>query len=271
MIFEIHIPVSPLDKYIENIVYYSGYSAEHLVDKLLPDGGIHLLMDMANKPSKLYHDMTLESFLEFDKCFISGQHRSYILIEANVSSMMVTRFKPGGAYPFFNFPISHLNDKVVQLEPLVGGSVEMTRQQIMAEPDVSAKFRIIESYFLDCITNGVDENGSLTIALEELMNNPFKVTTKGLAEKAGISQKHLISLFEKKVGLTPKVLSRIFRFQQVIRKIEENGSIDWMDIALECGYYDQAHFIKDFSEFSGINPTKYPDLRGEYLNYLPVK
>jgi AraC-like DNA-binding protein len=93
---------------------------------------------------------------------------------------------------------------------------------------------------------------------------------KDLAVKLGISQKHLISMFSNKVGLAPKAFSRISKFQKVIHQLESIKRIEWTWIATDCGYYDQSHFIKEFSEFSGVNPSEYLTQRGEYINYLPV-
>ena len=86
----------------------------------------------------------------------------------------------------------------------------------------------------------------------------------------GITQKHLISQFERVVGLRPKSFARVCKFQRVVNLIEQQNSIEWSAIALDCGYYDQAHFIKEFQAFSGLNPSAYINLRGDYVNYIPI-
>ena len=60
------------------------------------------------------------------------------------------------------------------------------------------------------------------------------------------------------------------RFQKVMHLIHKQREVDWADVAFRCGYYDQAHFIKDFQAFSGIAPTDFLSYKGEYINYLPV-
>ena len=72
------------------------------------------------------------------------------------------------------------------------------------------------------------------------------------------------------MGLTPKLFCRVHRFQRVLATIERDGDIDWPDVALACGYYDQAHFIHDFRAFSGINPTAYVRVRGPQRNHIPL-
>jgi AraC-like DNA-binding protein len=104
----------------------------------------------------------------------------------------------------------------------------------------------------------------------QLTLSPHMWTIRDLSQKTGITQKHLITLFKKYVGLSPKMFSRIYKFQRVIHLIEEQKKVDWSMLAYECGYFDQAHFIKEFQAFSGINPAAYLDKRGPYLNYIPL-
>jgi AraC-like DNA-binding protein len=272
MIYETYIPPPPLSIYVENIIFYEGYFPEQSVQKLLPDGCIHIIIDMEENGKKLFNNDDFSKYTIYKDSFISGQHNGFLHIETTQnSSMMVLRFNLGGAFPFFNFPISQLNDDVQQLEKFWGDEINQLRKKIIAEKDISKKFHIMESFLLEKIKNGVQENNVLTTAIKELTNNPYKFTTKEVAKTTGISQKHLISLFDKYIGLTPKALSRIFRFQKVLLQIEQHKKIEWLQITYDCGYYDQAHFIKDFCNFSGINPSEYLTQKGEYLNYIPVK
>jgi len=271
MIFENHIPKGELSKYIDNIVFYEGYTAKHRADKFLPDGGIYLIINMLETPGKLYKNESLSSFKEFNGSFISGQHKSFIFIEADHSSNMAIKFKLGGAFPFFDFPISELNNKVQQVEPLLGRGIEETRKKIIEEKPVAKKFQLIENYLLSRIRKEYKYDSAFHKILDSLSENPDLLNVKALADKMKISQKHLISLFNKQVGLTPKSIIRIFRFQKVILELEKNKKVDWIQVATDCGYYDQAHFIKDFYNFSGIKPSLYSDKRGDYINYLPIK
>lgn len=253
------------------MVFYSGFVPEHTVEKLLPDGSINIIIDMDDTPKKLFNNNDFTRFKEFEKYFISGQHKEFIHIDAKGDSKLIIRFQLGGAYPFFNFPISNLNNNVEQLELYFGDAIIELRKKILEEKDANVKFLIVEQFFLNRLKDGVEDNTALSIAIQHLREDPLQLTTKDLAKRAGVSQKHLISLFDKYVGLTPKYLARIFRFQKVLLQIEEQKKIEWVQITYDCGYYDQAHFIKDFYAFSGINPSQYITVKGEYLNYIPVK
>lgn len=270
MVFHMHHPTGELARFIEHIVYYEGYSAEHKADKFLPDGGIYLIINLNEKKEKLFHDEKLQKFEEFGGCFISGQHKSYIFIGADASSNAVIKFKPGGAFPFLDRPIGDLNNKVQQAEPIFGEGVSQLRREILKTPDLEAKMQCIETFFEQQLRPDFSYDEAFYSLLTNLESQPENYTVKQMAEALKMSQKHLIGRFNKQVGLTPKALLRIYRFQKVIRELEEKGKMDWLQIVADCGYYDQAHFIRDFYAFSGIRPGLYKDARGEYINYLPV-
>jgi len=71
------------------------------------------------------------------------------------------------------------------------------------------------------------------------------------------------------VGLTPKLFSRIRRFQKVLAGVEDASEVDWARVALSCGYFDQAHFIHDFRAFAGVNPSTYLRYR-THRNHVAV-
>ena len=84
------------------------------------------------------------------------------------------------------------------------------------------------------------------------------------------SQRRFIQLFSNEVGLTPKLFCRVNRFQRVVRSLASIEEVDWAEVALDCGYYDQAHFIHDFQDFAGITPSAYLEHCTEHLNHVPL-
>ncbi len=78
-----------------------------------------------------------------------------------------------------------------------------------------------------------------------------------VTERTGLSARRFIELFRREVGLTPKVFCRVARFRDVVNGIRANASVDWAQTALDCGYFDQAHFIHDFQAFAGMSPSDY--------------
>ena len=78
------------------------------------------------------------------------------------------------------------------------------------------------------------------------MAEPHATTVAGVSDQIGLSPKRFIQAFRDETGFTPKVFCRIRRFQQALDLMEGRKSVEWVEVALDCGYFDQAHFIHDF-------------------------
>ena len=106
-------------------------------------------------------------------------------------------------------------------------------------------------------------------ALQQLVTGrPLAISR--LVERVGFSQRHFTQLFSDGVGLAPKLFSRVSRFQKVVQTLHAQRQVNWTDIALSCGYYDQAHFNHDFQSFAGMTPTEYQAKRTEHVNHVPL-
>jgi AraC-like DNA-binding protein len=184
--------------------------------------------------------------------------------------MVGVRFRPGGAYPFFRFPISELSESVTELDLIWGRLVDEIRDELQEVESPDERLLRLESFLLRQVQRSLEPNRLITFAVHQLQHSPQFLAIRDLASMIGITQKHLISQFEKVVGLRPKSFARVCKFQKVVNLIEQQNQIEWSAIALECGYYDQAHFIKEFHTFSGLNPSTYLTQRGDYVNFIPI-
>ena len=193
--------------------------------------------------------------------------RQYIVIGAERgSSMMGVHFRPGGAAPFFGFPISELTGAVIELDLIWKAELESLRDRLLEAADPSGKFDILEGYLRSRAAN-LEAEGMVDAAVAALRHWPA-LPIRELATKLGVSQKRMISRFDCRVGCTPKLMSRIFRFQQALQTAHQGEAQDWANFALDCGYYDQAHLIHEFQEFAGMTAADYARRRTEYPDYI---
>jgi AraC-like DNA-binding protein len=135
-------------------------------------------------------------------------------------------------------------------------------------------FQLLESFLLRQAGDspGADSAARcIEYAVASIVQRPTLRRLHQLSDEIGYSQKHFIELFKQQVGVSPKQYFKIMRFQKVIGAIESTETISWSDIALESGYYDQAHFIHDFKRFSGFTPNEYMKRKTDTLNYIPVQ
>ena len=270
MIYRVHIPGPPLSWFVENLWFYEGLCPDYRMDRLVPDGAIEFIVDLTDTPKHVY-DESFRPVRTYRYSWISGQHTQPILIEAAQNSSMIgLRFRPGGAYPFFNFPISELNDSVTDLDAVLGQSIHQIRERLLDVSTPELKFSILEGFLQERCRNGFEPDRAVHFILDRLVTCPDHAMIRSLAEKTGLSQRQVLRRFNDRVGLQPKTMARILRFQKVLQRVQRAKSVSWSFIANECGYFDQAHFIRDFHSLSGMNPSQYLAGKGEYMNFIPI-
>jgi len=270
MLFRLRTPPPPLSHFVENLWFYQDLEVNHSKERLLPDGAMELIIDLTESPKKLYSSRDTARYTHYRRCWISGMHREFLVIGAERgSSMLGARFRTGGAAPFFGFPLSELSGTVVELDLIWKREILALRERLLEAPSIDAKFQLLEGYLLRKAESRIEPDRAVHAALGRLRTWPV-LSLKGLAAELGLSQKEMISRFDARVGFTPKVVSRLFRFQKALLAVHGAGNkpVDWSDLAVECGYYDQSHFIHEFQEFSGVTPTVYAAHRTEYPFYL---
>ncbi len=270
MIFKQHIPAFPLNNYVSSIVY-TEYNPTHSIERLIPDGTVNLILELNDKPQFIYDNQKLAEQKKYTHSWVSGMQSGYISISSGIqTAMMVVQFKPSAAYSILHLPVNELNDLVIDAELVFGSSVDDLRNGIIDQKDIDQKFDWASKWLINRAKSMSIPEAVIQYAVEETMLNPTSTAIKEIVDKTGYSQRHFIQLFKKHVGLTPKQYHRIIRFNQVLGKIDLGEKVDWTQLSYDCGYYDQAHFIKEFKYFSGFNPKKFMKEKGEFINYVPL-
>jgi AraC-like DNA-binding protein len=271
VIFHKRVATGPLSEFVEYFWFYRDLALEHSIEKLLPNAAVELIIDLSPSPKKLYDRNDLTRYTECRRAWISGMQRQYIVIGVEWgSSMMGLHFRTGGAAPFFDFPISELTGSVIELDLIWKEEMRSLRDRLLQEAKVSRKFDLLEGYLMAKARGRFTADISVQEALRQLRSCPA-LGLKQLAMQIGLSQKELIARFDRRIGLTPKFTSRIFRFQKALAAIHRGAADDWADVAQQFGYYDQPHFIHDFREFAGMTPTEYARQRTPDPDYIVLR
>lgn len=271
MIFQTHIPAFPLNQFIGAFVYFERVEHAHTIDRFLPNGDTEILIDFNDTPQYIYDNNSLKEIQACNKIWASGLRTEPITIPSgNGAVMMVISFKKGCAGAFFPFPMDEISDCVVDADLVWGSDFGLLREQLLASKDIDRRFELVEKFLLRTFKRKLDLNPCVSFAVNEMIERPDGLSIARMNEKIGYSQKHFTHMFRKQVGVTPKSFLKIMRFQKAVRSIDAATDIDWGAIALESGFYDQAHFIHDFKHFSGFTPEQYAQIRTNYQNYIPV-
>jgi AraC-like DNA-binding protein len=263
-------PGPPLADFVELLWFCDDPPPAHAKERLLPTGTVELVINLRTEVLGYYDRHKPEQLRNFRGPLVCGPHSEFFVIDtADQDAVIGVHFKPGGAYPFLGLPAGELHNAHAPLEQLWGYEALRLRDRLVEAKTPAARFRILEHTLVAQAYRRLVPHRAVALALDEFQRVPQLLTVAGVTERLGLSPRQLIRLFGEQVGLTPKLFCRVQRFQQVLRLVKGHNSVPWADVALSCGYYDQAHFINDFQAFSGLNPTAYLRERTAHLNHVP--
>jgi AraC-like DNA-binding protein len=257
MLYEEIPPSPPLAAFIKCFWMLESPPAEQPArERILPDGCMEIVFNLADPFTQFEDDGTGSCQ---PRTLLVGQMRRYLMIEPTGRvSIIGIRFKPGGAYPFLGMPQDEIAGKVFNLDAVLGSRTEELESKLRESRSAQEMARHIEAMLLERLRRFKGEADGVTAPVESILRFGGCVSIEDLARSMGISLRQLDRRFNTRVGLPPKALCRIVRLQRALRMIERGTpSLDWVRLALDCGYYDQPHFIKDFKEFSGKEPTSF--------------
>jgi AraC-like DNA-binding protein len=176
---------------------------------------------------------------------------------SSASSGIQMNMTPLGARLFLDRPLSEVANQVVELSDLFGPSADDLVERMREAPNWQTSFDILESFLAARIADARPASPGVAWAWRALCETGGRVNVGFLAGELGWSRKHLISQFKEQVGLPPKTVARILRFNRILGYLDTGRTADWAEIASLCGYYDQAHLVRDFKQFAGTTPSKF--------------
>jgi AraC-like DNA-binding protein len=174
--------------------------------------------------------------------------------------MMGVHFKPGGSAPFFTLPSGELHNQQISLDEIWHSRATELRDRLLEASTWETRFLVLEKFLL-MVMQPPDRYNAVDFALREFVRSPTTSVSE-VTDQIGFSARHFNQIFRNRVGLTPKLFCRVCRLQQVLDLLAGKERVDWADIAIACGYFDQAHFIHDFRMFANCTPTEYLVQRG---------
>ncbi len=167
------------------------------------------------------------------------------------------KFRVGGFYPFWNRDVALLFGTRMAANEVFGLEADDWLSTVLDAGDDAAMAEQAERALLTQLPS-IDDQAELAASLvHETMNNRAIIRVEQLCEHSGMSVRQLQRLFRKYVGVTPKWVIKQFRLQEAAQHLEQDESAHWAELAVQLGYFDQAHFIKDFKSVLGQSPTAY--------------
>jgi AraC-like DNA-binding protein len=152
--------------------------------------------------------------------------------------------------------MSEITHRVVKLDDVLGSVGRQLIERLREAPSWDARFELLDTLFARALASHRPPTEAIAWAWGQIARCPGNANIAGLASEVGWSHKHFISRFRHEVGVAPRTAGRIVRFDRAVRAITAGPRPSWSDIALDSGYYDQAHMAREFREFAHCTPTE---------------
>ncbi|TVX97723.1 helix-turn-helix transcriptional regulator [Cohnella terricola] len=211
---------------------------EEVPHRVLPDGCVDILFDITAGEVRFVGVMS-----EADVIPLIG----------DVHSMGI-RFYLHSIPFLLNGESSFLANSMLRLGEVWGSQAAFADKVLMPELSVAQRIKVIEKELISRFKH-YDPDPKWCGMLNLITEKNGKITIAELAEYYTISERHISRTFKALAGITAKEYTNIIRFQNVLRQLKQmNSSINWSDLSVHSGYYDQSHFINEFKKRYGITP-----------------
>mgnify|MGYP000007955781 CR=1 FL=1 len=221
----------------------------------MPSGSASLIINLAEDEVRDYTGANDELVQRYPGAVLVGAYSKYSVIDTSEQrAVLGVTFKPGGMWPFFDPAADELHNAHAALRDLWGSAGGTLRERLLALPTPYERLRLIEAQLLAQAIRPLQQRAEVSFVLAQLARRQDH-SVEMLSKNAGLSARRLTRLFTLEVGLTPKLYSRIKRFERVMQLMQSPG-VEWSDLAQTCGYFDQSHLIRDCKSISGFTPSE---------------
>jgi len=245
----------PLRAYVEDLYYVQG-TMPYRSEKVFPSPTFDLKINLGG-PVGAFDGASERASYESSWC-VGIWSRHHVVEWPGDAHFVGVSFKPGGAYAVLGVPLSEFRDQVVPLEAIWGPAlVAEIRDRLWGAATPQIRLAVVEEILSGHLRGPRPGLNLIQYALKRMARNDGTLTVQTLCEEVGVSHRHLISLFRRVVGTTPKELTRLYRFVAALERMNAAGRIDLTSVAHDGHYFDQSHFYKDFREFAAESPSDY--------------
>jgi AraC-like DNA-binding protein len=255
MRLRVHKPAFPLSLYVEEMSLVEPPAAPPSRQRVYPRGAMVLAITLKEPTLKYYTD---EQHHSIPAPVLAGPYsRSFQFDPSESTAAISVRFHPGMARAFLPVAAHELHNTDIPLSQLFPNDADRLLNRVCSAPGEDAQFRVLEQYLNEKLSDAAPIPPAVRYAVERLSHNGDGRGVRSIQLDTGLSHTRFVQLFREYVGLTPKLFYRVRRFHTAAHRIEKGLPVKWAAVAADCGYYDQAHLIRDFRAFAGITPREF--------------
>ena len=246
------------------VLGYCGYEEEtpgFNVRRELPSGEVVMILGFGPKLTMRYPDSPEP--VASHRSFVAGLSDTPCLVETpGTQAGIQVNLTPIGAHVLLGVPMHELTNRAADVADLLDAALV---EQLYEAPGWEARFELVDRALMRRLDAGRPASPDVAWAWQRLTETRGRLRVGELCEEIGCSRRHMVRRFGEQIGVSPKTYARLLRFQNAVRMIGhrdgphwggEGGPSEptWARIALECGYFDQAHMNRDFRRFAAMSP-----------------
>lgn len=232
--------------------------ALHLQDRTFPDGCQEIVFNVSGLVKR--SDNGKDFFCNPPVELIGQMTRPYEIVTEGNQLYFGVKFYPHSFAAFTQESIDYLRDQSIDVRLLFCAEFLEVYERIIEKRDFNFFVSETDNYLNKRLSMGRSTSRAYSI-VDQVVRNIYITRSEEYLQKMhrhlGVSQRHLQNIFKSFVGLSPKQLFRMIRFQSCFKGLHSAPSLT--EHALACGYYDQAHFNHDFKALAGITPTAWKE------------
>src|SRR5262245_52912414 len=266
------LPVPPLRPFVTTIWPTEGTTdmrfARPVHEHVLPTGSMHLVLGLTDSPLWLLAPRDGRRIQSIGAAAVGGARSRYYARELSAPSSSVgVVLRPGACELLFDAAADELAEGHTPLQDLWGAQARRARERLCEASGPAERLALLESMLLARLPRVRGMHPAVAETIGKMHTFP---SIEAAVEQSGVSHRHFVALFRRTVGLAPKRYARVLRFQSALRAARSGTGSSWVAIANDMGYSDQAHFNRDFVEFTGVTPTQYRRLAPTETNHVPL-
>jgi AraC-like DNA-binding protein len=240
-----HAPAAALAPYVTCFWQLASQGQPH---RVLPDGAMDVLFAIGDGAARVIGPMT----------------RAIVTPSGRPGTLVGVRFQPGAAIDLLGVPAQALRDESARVSEVWGARGRALDARLADAPDARTALQALEGELLRRVPSARAPDPRVAHVVSTLRFAGGELPIPAAGAKVGLGERQLLRLFQERVGYGPKLFARVVRLQRSTRSIVgARGSIaSWARLAVDCGFADQAHLVREFRALTGVTPTVYARERG---------
>ncbi|MDJ1505335.1 helix-turn-helix domain-containing protein [Xanthocytophaga agilis] len=259
-------PLLPLCPFIDSFwVFESDFGVPYTSSRIIvPNGKAKIIIPYLNG-LVAKDESGIRERREGEIHFVGNWDKSVVISSTTrKTGTVIIELTPAGAYRFAKIAMQEVCNQIISFEQLYGTSGKNIQEQIGNTDSLAAKIQQIQQFLLSQLQTLNQHQVIVDFLTDTILKSKGQIEIKTLEQKTGYSKRYLSLLFNEYIGMSPKTLAAIVRFQQFYQLWARTSSSAFYKEELYKYYYDQSHFIKDFKRFTGYSPVRYAETDNEF-------